>query len=491
MSQPITNLSVGDKVKFGSYSVESETAEPIEWIIAAKDHNLKDPGYPDNAITLLSDKIIDLRGFDAKEPGNPDSDRQSYGNNRYKDSNIRQWLNSGGAANSWWTATHSDDEAPTDARTNNYGTGYEDKEGFLNNFTPEELSKILDTNIDAAICDSPDGGGVDNLVDKVFLLSQAEVNGGTTDLSASDGSVLNLFESANDTDRIAQVSQQVANYSNYDKSGDWYWWTRSARASSSHHVRYVISSGSVSNNLACSGYQGVRPALNLKSDLLVSDVADSDGAYTIIYNQTPTITLIEKNYPNITFTVDDSDGNVSSVKVKINDVEKQSYSNFDQELNYTIDYNELSIGNNSLKIEAIDNESGKTIKELTINKAGIDTPNIGTKIVAGNKKYEIINAETDGTSLTLTIDRPLEKNIVINEKIEVINNFVNPKIDLDGSGFTNLDFVKSEVRNGNVKEEYVIKKQGRKAKFKFDIGKENDKEIIFKEPKAIFSYEGE
>lgn len=36
------------------------------------------------------------------------------------------------------------------------------------------------------------------------------------------------------------------------------------------------------------GHLGLRPACNLSSDLLVSDTTDSDGCYTIVYNQPPT-----------------------------------------------------------------------------------------------------------------------------------------------------------------------------------------------------------
>ena len=492
MSQPITNLSVGDKIKFGNYAVESETPEAIEWIIASKDHNSKDGGYPSNAMTLLTNQIIDLRGFDAKEPNNSDSDRQSYGNNRYRDSNIRQWLNSNGLANSWWSATHGDDEAPTDSGTNNHGTGYEDKDGFLNSFTSEELSKILNTDIKAAVCDSPDGGGVDNLTDKIFLLSQVEVNGGTTEISASDGSILSLFESATDADRIAQVSQQVENYSNYDKTGDWHWWTRSARASFSYYARHVTSSGSMSSYLAYNGSSGVRPALNLQSDLLVSDSTDVDGAYTIIYNESPIISLIETNYPNITFTADDTDGNIASLKITINDIEKQVYSTFDGELSYSIDYNDLSIGDNSLKIIAVDDQGTETIKELNINKSEVATPAIGTEIIIGNKKYEITNTEVDGLNLNLTLSSPLEKNVVIDEKIEIMTNYVKPEVDfLDGLGYKELEFINTSQDGEYIIEEYLIEGSSRKVNFKFKMSKESDKTLNLKEPKAIFGYGGE
>lgn len=38
MSQALSNLAIGSKVKFGSYSVNGETAQPIVWTIVAKNH---------------------------------------------------------------------------------------------------------------------------------------------------------------------------------------------------------------------------------------------------------------------------------------------------------------------------------------------------------------------------------------------------------------------------------------------------------------------
>lgn len=50
--------------------------------------------------------------YDAKEPLNSVTDRQSYGNNRYIYSNIHQWLNSV-AASGWFAKQHTADQAPS------------------------------------------------------------------------------------------------------------------------------------------------------------------------------------------------------------------------------------------------------------------------------------------------------------------------------------------------------------------------------------------
>jgi hypothetical protein len=279
MVQAISSLAVGSKVKFGTYKVEGSTTEPIIWQIAAKNHE----GYPVNSVTLLTEKIIDLRGFDAKEPANSNSDRQKYGNNRYLHSNIRQWLNKGG--HPWWVATHPADITPNDSDMNQ-PTGYDDEYGFLSNFTIAELAAILDTSLIVARNTVTDGGGSETMIDKVFLLSNTEV-GLANENNIVEGNLLPLF--SDDASRKAYMTQQAFGntYSTSKPStvnDAWYWWLRTPLAGYANRVRFVNSSGSLYYNSAYLGNYGVRPALNLASDILVSDTTDADGCYNFRYS---------------------------------------------------------------------------------------------------------------------------------------------------------------------------------------------------------------
>ena len=288
MSQLISALAVGSKVKYGSYKVESSTTLPIIWKIIDKNHT----GYPASSITILTDKIVDLRGFDAKEPTNADANRAGYGNNRYRSSNFRQWLNSGGAANTWWAAnnpadgtanTNNKDTTPNDAGMNQ-STGYNDIPGFMSNFTTQELAKILDTTLTVAKNTITDGGTSEVVTDKVFLLSNTEV-GLANENSIVEGSVFTAV-SAN---RIAYMTDQgFVNTLSASKPATvgtaWYWWLRTPSAGTSYGARVVYSDGTLNYNLACYGNYGVRPALNLANDILVSDAVDSDGCYTVVWS---------------------------------------------------------------------------------------------------------------------------------------------------------------------------------------------------------------
>lgn len=289
MSQALSNLAVGSKVKFGKYQVNTEKAQPIIWTIVAKNH-VSTPAYPSNSVTLHAAEILDLRCFDAKEPSNSNSDRQNYGNNRYSVSNLDQWLNKDAAGGAWYSAAHSADHSPdTTAGTGGYGTQYATRPGFLNGFTDDEKAAILSTTI-RVVKPSTDGGSYEDVVRKVFLPSTTEV-GLSNENSIAEGAAWGYYTS--NTARIGYVTQQC--FSNTPSSSKpsskttaWYWWLRTPDYSYAYYARDVRSAGSLLGNSAYNGYGGVRPALNLSSSQLVSDTTDSDGCYTVVFAGTIT-----------------------------------------------------------------------------------------------------------------------------------------------------------------------------------------------------------
>lgn len=289
MSQALSNLAVGSKVKFGKYQVNTEEAQPIIWTIVAKNH-VSTPAYPSNSVTLHAAEILDLRCFDAEEPSNSNSDRQKYGNNRYSVSNLDQWLNKDAAGGAWYSAAHSADHSPdTTAGTGGYGTQYAARPGFLNGFTDDEKAAILSTTI-RVVKPSIDGGSYEDVVRKVFLPSTTEV-GLSNENSIAEGAAWGYYMS--NTARIGYVTQQC--FSNTPSSSKpsskttaWYWWLRTPRYSGANSARGVNSAGSLYNYNAYNGSNGVRPALNLSSSQLVSDTTDSDGCYTVVFAGTIT-----------------------------------------------------------------------------------------------------------------------------------------------------------------------------------------------------------
>ena len=175
-------------------------------------------------ITLMTKNIIRKAAFDAKEPDNTNSYRKNGGNNRWSVSNIRQWLNSSGAAGSWWSAQHEYDEAPTSDNVYRADGAYADAPGFLAGFSANVLQHFTDITNTTAL-HSVDGDGTETTVDKVFLPSYAEMGFGS-----GEGSHLSI--------RYPDANSRI-------KSGeDGIYWTRSPyRVMYPQSVYYINATG--------------------------------------------------------------------------------------------------------------------------------------------------------------------------------------------------------------------------------------------------------
>ena len=286
MSKTLGSLSVGAKIEVPVLSAyQSRFGSKIVFKIADKNHS----GYPSNSVTLITEKIIQLMCFDAKEPNNSNGDRKQYGNNRYQHSNILQWLNSNATAGAWYSAKHSADAPPTNANVWNNYNEYDAWAGFLAMLDPKFVAELLTTTQTVARNTVTDGGSYETVTSKMFLPSTTEV-GLANENNIAEGTLLALF--SNDASRVAYPTAQCVNNSeytnaNFSTSKGWYWWLRTTSSSYADYVRNVSSGGSLNSNYAYHGYVGVRPLCNLKSSILVSDSPNSDGNYTVIYNSAP------------------------------------------------------------------------------------------------------------------------------------------------------------------------------------------------------------
>lgn len=287
----LSSLPIGAKIK-----VPHSVMGNVIFLKADQNHT----GYPENSTTLITDELILLRAFDAKEPNNTNADRKSYGNNRYSVSNIDHWLNSTASAGQWYSPQHSTDQSPNSTSvvlSNPYATDA----GFLNGFDAKFISAIQDTTITVAL-PTVDGGGEDTLVRKVFLPSKAELFN-QAENSIMEGSLLQYFQENTNAIRKAKISNYCAQDNNSHSgsssvtagSAKWYW-MRTPNSSSSFGVRTVHLDGSPNNNNAYDGSLGVRPLCNLNSETPVSDQPDSDGYYSLLLDTPVSESEIELTY---------------------------------------------------------------------------------------------------------------------------------------------------------------------------------------------------
>lgn len=317
MGKNLSSLAVGDKIKFGTFQ-----GDEIIWVAADKNH--KD--YPADSVTFVSKYVLKLMPFDAAETSNRNEDRRKYGNNRYRDSNIRQWMNSAADAGEWYHAQHSADAPPIKENIYSESNEYYHEAGFLNEFTAVEQKAILNTTVDVKKHDE-DGGDYETVTDKIFLFSCTEI-GIEGKFDNKEGCPLALFESPRDrwaypTARAVRDNEcdQTRLIEDLSTNSPWHWMLRSCvvfDAEKSWDSSYVELG--VYGPHCYSPLHGLRPAMNLSSDLLISDSTDSDGCYTVVFNQAPSapasITVPEKvmGGQNLVVTWEkavDTDGNLS------------------------------------------------------------------------------------------------------------------------------------------------------------------------------------
>lgn len=283
----LSSLPIGAKIK-----VPHSVMGNVIFLKADQNHT----GYPENSTTLITDELILLRAFDAKEPNNADSNRRDYGNNRYSVSNIDHWLNSTASAGQWYSPQHATDQSPNSTSVVSRNP-YDTDAGFLNGFDARFIAAIQDTTIKVARNTVTDGGGYDTLVRKVFLPSKAELFN-QAENSIMEGSLLQYFQANTNAIRVAKISTYAAEDNNNKGSASVtagtasYYWMRTPYSSYSYGVRNVYSGGSLAGGNAYYGDGGVRPLCNLNSETPVSDQPDSDGYYSLLLDATGEIELL-------------------------------------------------------------------------------------------------------------------------------------------------------------------------------------------------------
>ena len=282
---PLSMLPVGAIVRvpvldpyhsrFGAY---------IDWKIADQNH----AGYPDNSTTFITDKILQVMAFDAKEPDNVDSDRRKYGNNRYIYSNIHSWLNSSAAAGEWYSPKHTEDTPPSQeyiVGSQSAGNPYETWAGFLSILPDAFKSSIMDTNIEVlkalAMYDTDEY--IEMCTSKVFLASSKEA-GVTNNNKYVEGSTLALFTDNNSRKSYA-TTECIDNSNGFNSFilNDIMPFVWTMRSPYNRYSLYVVDYNG-SGNAICGANMdgGLRPLCNLPNSMRVDEQPNPDGSYNLI-----------------------------------------------------------------------------------------------------------------------------------------------------------------------------------------------------------------
>ena len=193
--------------------------------------------------TLTATEIADAVDLGTTRLANVnDIARAKVGSNNYKESAIRQWINSKATANGWWAKTNKFDRP----------AAYADDAGLLHGMDQDFLDSVRALAVPCKTNNTfeLDGWTLNTaytLADKFWLASRNEVGFGTENVA--EGSVLKAYDGAANVDRIK--------YDLSSKSAARFWWLRSPYPSGSYYVRFVLADGSLGNGHANGGLGAV------------------------------------------------------------------------------------------------------------------------------------------------------------------------------------------------------------------------------------------
>lgn len=205
-----------------------ETATPrwtITWEAVGFDQVVAADSSLTHTMTLLAVKAIQNLQFDASENGD-----FSYGNARWGESNIRQWLNSNKEAGSWFTPVSDTDTAPDYAST---------LDGFMYDLPSEFIDIVAKAKVTTALS-SYFNYGQEVTEDYFWLPSYTEMSGNSN----------NVKEGVQMTKYVGTANAAKVKYNASNTAVQW--WMRSPSVSVSgiapSYVRLITSGGSVNGS---------------------------------------------------------------------------------------------------------------------------------------------------------------------------------------------------------------------------------------------------
>lgn len=178
------------------------------------------------------------------------------GLNKWRESCIRQYLNSAASAGSVWEPKNKWDRPPTWAANT---------AGFLNGMSAAFKSALGTTSKTTALNNVTDGGGTGTTLDKVFLLSRSEAYAGN-EVTGGEGTAYSFYSDFSDLS--APGTGADGNRIKYSNGVAKYWRLRSPNASDACYIRQVSPTGALGYGgpaAEAAGY-GVAPACCIPLD---------------------------------------------------------------------------------------------------------------------------------------------------------------------------------------------------------------------------------
>lgn len=514
----VADLPIGSQILMGKNKFVNkyqDGEEDIIWLVLSKDHKNKDDGYPYNALTLITKDVIRYMAFDAKEPQNVDNYRKTYGNPRWKTSNIRQWLNTNGLSGQWYlpqnlgTSGKDNKDTPpttTDLLNTARNYPYDLDDGFMNFFNATERKYILPATIKTVIPIDSEGQissapQTELTTDYFYLPSLGEIAGTNFVYSVNhplEGAMV-LSDSTYRNAKATNLSLINGAYYSYalDTNKDYAY---RSPANNGEILKYFDDglTGSYVKGKPYDNY-GIRPMTNLSYDAVVAEV--SKGVYRLVDNAKPFIVIDKKGEDFLDFRVYDYDDNLSTVKIEINNELLETYNlpkgvkEFTK--SYVIPYNKLFVGKNTMKITAIDERKEESIKTLNLSVSNVNYVRNGDELVTKDGIYTVVDTFINEYGvLELTLDRNLKStNEKFVDKVEKYSIKFEPYVFVNSDLTALPQYQKMELRSveynkdNTATEEWQIIGFGNVAHTKVEFTRENETDTSsIKKVSQIFTF---
>ena len=234
-----TNYGGGKNIQFTlSKSVPAGGVIMFPWAYNTQSTATKISTYSSRESTAALETVTVTEGTSGTNLGTTDGKtanmnhihRVRYGSNNWKESAVRQFLNSNAEAGSVWTPQTKFDRPPSWASST---------DGFMKGFDEDFLSVVGECNhLTKTNSVFEIDGNLSKLYttkDRFYLASHSEIFGGSEN-NLADGTQFPYYNEATNTDRIKYNAETAR-----------YWWLRSPYPSGAYYVRFVPTDGSLSN----------------------------------------------------------------------------------------------------------------------------------------------------------------------------------------------------------------------------------------------------
>ena len=176
-------------------------------------------GGRQHSITLMSKNVLRHITVDGRESSGAPNSRSSYGYALWKESNLRQWLNSN-KPTPWFEPQNTYDQPPSSSHTNESRGAYDTADGFMCGFDADFLKSVATVRNVNAIGDNQS----EVTEDRFFLPSITEMGDGNN-RGVAEGVPFSNFTKAKTgpTDQYFLRSMNIATRYSNDVLGNYYY----------------------------------------------------------------------------------------------------------------------------------------------------------------------------------------------------------------------------------------------------------------------------